>query len=87
MVELLYKRIQNDVVTQSRQAGHQHCAANESLPYAVAAVSLVCLAILGGVAAQVGGAPVVPGARRVMCWGALAMAVTSGVGALFGTQM
>ncbi|MDQ2841357.1 MAG: VIT family protein [Acidobacteriota bacterium] len=58
-----------------------------SLPYAVAAVSLVCLAILGGVAAQVGGAPVVPGAARVMFWGALAMALTAGVGALFGTQV
>lgn len=57
------------------------------LPYAVAAISLVCLAMLGGVAAQVGGAPVVRGAGRVMFWGALAMAVTSGVGALFGTQM
>jgi VIT1/CCC1 family predicted Fe2+/Mn2+ transporter len=55
------------------------------LVYAVAAISLVCLAILGGIAAQVGGAPVVPGAGRVMFWGALAMAITAGVGALFGT--
>lgn len=58
-----------------------------TLPYAVAAISLSCLAILGGVAAQVGGAPMVPGAGRVMFWGALAMTVTAGVGALFGTQM
>ncbi len=58
-----------------------------ALPYAVAAIALVCLAILGGIAAQVGGAPVIPGAGRVMFWGALAMAVTAGVGALFGTQV
>jgi VIT1/CCC1 family predicted Fe2+/Mn2+ transporter len=58
-----------------------------SLPYAVAGISLMCLAVLGGVAAQVGGAPVWRGAVRVMFWGALAMAVTSGVGALFGAQM
>jgi VIT1/CCC1 family predicted Fe2+/Mn2+ transporter len=57
------------------------------LVYAVASVSLVCLAILGGLAAQVGGAPVLTGAGRVMFWGALAMAVTAGVGALFGTQV
>lgn len=57
------------------------------LVYAVAIVSLVCLAILGGLAAQIGGAPVLPGAGRVMFWGALAMAVTAGVGALFGTQV
>ena len=52
----------------------------------VAAVSLVCLAILGGIAARVGGAPMLPGAGRVMFWGALAMGVTAGVGALFGTH-
>jgi len=57
------------------------------LVYAVGGVSLVCLAILGGIAARVGGAPVIPGAGRVMFWGALAMAVTAGVGALFGTQV
>jgi len=50
----------------------------------VAIVSLVCLAILGGIAAQVGGAAIVKGALRVMFWGALAMAVTAGVGAVFG---
>lgn len=53
----------------------------------VAGVSLVCLAILGGIAARVGGAPVLPGAGRVMFWGALAMGVTAGVGALFGTHV
>lgn len=53
----------------------------------VAIVSLFCLAVLGAVAAQVGGAPVLTGALRVMFWGALAMAATAGVGALFGTRM
>jgi VIT1/CCC1 family predicted Fe2+/Mn2+ transporter len=59
---------------------------NEMIPL-VAAISLICLAILGGIAAQVGGAPIVRGAFRVMFWGALAMAVTAGVGALFGTRV
>jgi VIT1/CCC1 family predicted Fe2+/Mn2+ transporter len=51
---------------------------------AVAAASLVFLAILGAVAARTGGASVLKGAVRVTFWGALAMAVTSGIGALFG---
>jgi VIT1/CCC1 family predicted Fe2+/Mn2+ transporter len=51
----------------------------------VAATSLLFLAFLGGLAAHVGGAGVRLGAVRVMFWGALAMAVTAGVGALFGT--
>ncbi|HEY3887511.1 MAG TPA: VIT family protein [Caulobacteraceae bacterium] len=55
------------------------------LPTLVAATSLIFLAILGAMAAEAGGASVVKGAIRVMFWGALAMAVTSGVGALFGT--
>ena len=53
----------------------------------VAIVSLFCLAALGAIAAQVGGAPVLNGALRVMFWGALAMAATAGVGALFGTAV
>jgi vacuolar iron transporter family protein len=51
----------------------------------VAGASLVFLAILGGVAAFVGGASATRGAVRVTFWGALAMALTAGVGALFGT--
>jgi VIT1/CCC1 family predicted Fe2+/Mn2+ transporter len=50
----------------------------------VAGTSLVFLAILGGVAARVGGANVTVGAVRVTFWGALAMALTAGVGTLFG---
>jgi len=51
----------------------------------VAGTSLLFLAVLGGLAARAGGAGVAPGAIRVTFWGALAMALTAGVGALFGT--
>jgi VIT1/CCC1 family predicted Fe2+/Mn2+ transporter len=51
----------------------------------VVATSLALLAILGSLAARAGGAGVLAGALRVTFWGALAMAVTYGVGALFGT--
>ena len=50
----------------------------------VAVVSLCFLAIMGGVASRVGGANWLTGARRVFIWGALAMAATAGIGALFG---
>jgi VIT1/CCC1 family predicted Fe2+/Mn2+ transporter len=51
----------------------------------VSGTSLLFLAILGGLAARVGSASVKTGAMRVTFWGALAMALTAGVGALFGT--
>jgi VIT1/CCC1 family predicted Fe2+/Mn2+ transporter len=51
----------------------------------VAVSSLVFLAIMGGVAARVGGANIWIGAGRVTFWGALAMAITAAIGALFGT--
>jgi VIT1/CCC1 family predicted Fe2+/Mn2+ transporter len=51
----------------------------------VSGTSLMSLALLGGVAARAGGAGVIVGAIRVTFWGALAMALTAGVGALFGT--
>ena len=51
---------------------------------AVSATSLLFLALLGAMAARAGGAGMVVGAWRVAFWGALAMAVTAGVGALFG---
>jgi VIT1/CCC1 family predicted Fe2+/Mn2+ transporter len=46
--------------------------------------SLVFLAVLGGVAARTGGANVRVGSLRITFWGALAMAITTGVGMLFG---
>jgi vacuolar iron transporter family protein len=51
----------------------------------VAVTSLIFLAVLGALAAYVGGAKVLPGAARVTFWGALAMAITAAVGAIFGT--
>lgn len=53
----------------------------------VGAASLAFLALLGALAAQAGGAPMVKGATRVLFWGALAMAVTAGIGALIGTPV
>ena len=58
---------------------------HSSLIPVISATSLVFLAILGGLAARVGGASVTIGAMRVTFWGALAMALTAGVGKLFGT--
>ena len=52
--------------------------------WTIALSSLVFLALLGGIAARAGGASVLVGATRVTFWGALAMALTAGVGQLFG---
>lgn len=52
--------------------------------WGVALGSLVFLAALGAVSARTGGAPMLRGAARVALWGALAMAITAGIGALFG---
>lgn len=49
----------------------------------VASFSLVFLAVLGGVAAFAGGAPILKASLRVTFWGALAMVLTAGVGKLF----
>ena len=53
----------------------------------VSGMSLVFLALLGAVAARVGGAGMLVGAWRVTFWGALAMAITAGVGSLFGAAI
>lgn len=52
--------------------------------WGVALGSLVFLAGLGAVSARTGGAPMLRGAARVTLWGALAMALTAGIGMLFG---
>lgn len=57
----------------------------KELAIAVSASSLCFLAILGGVAARTGGAPMLAAALRVTWWGALAMALTAAVGAAFGS--
>lgn len=59
----------------------------KSLIPIVSASSLLMLAILGALAARAGGANVATGAARVTFWGALAMSVTAGVGAAFGTAV
>jgi len=57
------------------------------LSLVVSFVSLLCLVALGAIAARAGGARAIVGATRVAFWGALAMAVTAGVGKLFGTTV
>ncbi len=57
------------------------------LIYLVAGSSLLFLAVLGSLAAVAGGASAMRGAMRVTLWGALAMALTAGVGALFGAAL
>ena len=59
-------------------------AAGSSLFGWVSGSSLLFLAALGAVAAHAGGANAFTGAWRVTFWGALAMGVTTGVGALWG---
>ncbi|WP_372966084.1 VIT family protein [Marinobacter sp.] len=54
------------------------------LMWAVSGSSLLFLALLGALAAKAGGAPALVASMRVAFWGALAMALTAGVGALFG---
>jgi vacuolar iron transporter family protein len=62
-------------------------AALASAVETVSVASLVFLALLGVVGAKAGGANMLKAAVRVAFWGALAMAVTAGVGAVFGTQI
>jgi vacuolar iron transporter family protein len=56
----------------------------ETVVAAVSIAALVFLAALGALGAWMGGAPVIKPAVRVAFWGALAMAVTAGIGALVG---
>jgi VIT1/CCC1 family predicted Fe2+/Mn2+ transporter len=53
----------------------------------VASATLISLAVLGGLGASAGGAGIFRGALRVTFWGALAMAATAAVGALFGVSV
>jgi VIT1/CCC1 family predicted Fe2+/Mn2+ transporter len=57
----------------------------ENALLAVPATALVFLAVLGGLAARAGGAPLLTAAARVTFWGALAMGATAAIGELFGT--
>ena len=58
-----------------------------ALVWTVSGSSLVFLALLGSLAARAGGSPVWTSVLRVTFWGALAMALTAGVGALFGATV
>ena len=57
---------------------------SSTVMWSVAGSSLLFLALLGYLAARAGGSPMLASVARVTFWGALAMAVTAGVGALFG---
>ena len=50
----------------------------------VVTISILLLAALGGLGAFIGGAPITKAALRVTFWGAIAMALTAAVGAMFG---
>jgi len=58
-----------------------------ALVWTVSSSSLLFLALLGSLAARAGGSPIWKSVARVTFWGALAMALTAGVGALFGTTL
>ncbi|MFN7224700.1 MAG: VIT family protein [Paracoccaceae bacterium] len=53
----------------------------------VVVATLICLAGLGALGAHAGGAPKLPATARVLFWGAAAMAITAGVGRLFGVSV
>ncbi|OYU19691.1 MAG: hypothetical protein CFE34_03895 [Rhodobacteraceae bacterium PARR1] len=53
----------------------------------VVVATLVCLAGLGALGAKAGGAPLAPATMRVLFWGAAAMAITAGVGRIFGVSV
>jgi VIT1/CCC1 family predicted Fe2+/Mn2+ transporter len=57
------------------------------LVWAVSISSLIFLALLGAIGARAGGAHVMRATFRVTFWGALAMALTAGIGALVGTAV
>jgi VIT1/CCC1 family predicted Fe2+/Mn2+ transporter len=62
-------------------------APSSALIWAVSGGSLLFLALLGSLAARTGGASMMTAAARVTSWGALAMAATAGIGALFGVTV
>ena len=62
-------------------------APRPSLMFWISGTSLAFLALLGAVAANVGGASMPVGAWRVTFWGALAMAITASAGSLFGSAL
>lgn len=59
----------------------------DQLVWLVSAASLLFLALLGAIGAKAGGADVMKATIRVTFWGAFAMALTAGIGALVGTAV
>lgn len=59
----------------------------DQLVWLVSAASLLFLALLGAIGAKAGGADVLKATIRVTFWGAFAMALTAGIGALVGTAV
>ena len=57
------------------------------LSWTVSITALLFLAVLGAVGAKAGGAPIGRAVLRVTFWGAIAMAATAAIGALFGTTV
>ncbi len=68
-----------------RPGGPRELRRAHLLVWVVSGASLAFLAVLGAVGAQAGGANVLRATARVTFWGALAMALTAGIGAVFGT--
>lgn len=64
-----------------------YLAPRASVDYWIAGGSLLFLALLGGVGAKIGGAPVGKAVLRVTFWGAFAMAATAAIGSLFGANV
>lgn len=62
-------------------------APDNAIPWSVSIFSLAFLALLGGLSSAVGGAPVTKAVVRVTFWGAIAMAVTAVIGAVFGVSV
>ena len=58
-----------------------------AIPWTVSIFSLVFLALLGGVSATAGGAPVRKAVLRITFWGALAMGATAAIGSMFGVAV
>ncbi len=58
-----------------------------TLVYSVAVASLIFLALLGAIGARAGGADILKASARVTFWGAFAMVLTAGIGALVGTAV
>lgn len=58
----------------------------QALLWALAATTLVGLALLGWLSAKLGGAPIGSAVRRILLWGVVALSVTYGIGLVFGVQ-